>query len=368
MASCLLLPAIQLVVGISHPSWASLPFFVGSCVGLVDWSLTSNFLGLFRWWRLLQLYACFNIFVLYIYQLPVEYPSMIRWIADLIGLYKISANTEWTKICSSLSLILYYIMMSFIKSDLEEMGVIISGSDCSLTEQLLPSKHSFFIRESRSGVRHTNVLLRGAVFRSFSINFFTYGFPVSLFALSFWSFHFASLCAFGLLAYVGYIIFAFPSLFRLHRLNGLLLVFILLWAVSTYIFNVAFTFLNLKLGRDMKIWEMVGLWHYPIPGFFLLAQFCLGILVALGNLVNNSVFLCLSDEGGQTSNDYSSVKVEGETKVLIVATIAWGLRKCSRAIMLALIFLIAIKPGFIHAVYSMFHQTLPWSFTLNQFY
>jgi hypothetical protein len=49
VASCLLLPAIQLVVGISHPSWASLPFFVGSCVGLVDWSLTSNFLGLFRW-------------------------------------------------------------------------------------------------------------------------------------------------------------------------------------------------------------------------------------------------------------------------------------------------------------------------------
>ncbi|KAL3033579.1 hypothetical protein AAZX31_02G143700 [Glycine max] len=104
----------------------------------------------------------------------------------------------------------------------------------------------------------------------------------------------------------------------------------------------------------MKIWEMVGLWHYPIPGFFLLAQFCLGILVALGNLVNNSVFLCLSDEGGLSSNDFSSVKVEGETKVLIVATIAWGLRKCSRAIMLTLIFFIAIKPGFIHAVYMIF--------------
>lgn len=76
---------------------------------------------------------------------------------------------------------------------------------------------------------------------------------VSLVALSFWSFHFASLCAFGLLAYVGYIIYAFPSLFRLHRLNGLLLVFILLWAVSTYIFNVAFTFLNWKLGRVILI-------------------------------------------------------------------------------------------------------------------
>ena len=72
---------------------------------------------------------------------------------------------------------------------------------------------------------------------------------VSLFALSFWSFHFASLCAFGLLAYVGYIIYAFPSLFRLHRLNGLLLVFILFWAVSTYIFNVAFSFLNTKVGK-----------------------------------------------------------------------------------------------------------------------
>lgn len=33
----------------------------------------------------------------------------------------------------------------------------------------------------RSGVRHTNMLLRGAVFRNFSINFFTYGFPVGAF-------------------------------------------------------------------------------------------------------------------------------------------------------------------------------------------
>ncbi|XP_020972104.1 piezo-type mechanosensitive ion channel homolog isoform X2 [Arachis ipaensis] len=309
VASCLLLPAIQLVVGISHPSWDSLPFFIGSCVGLVDWSLTSNFLGLFRWWRPLHLYAGVDIFLLYIYQLPVEFPTAIHRMADIIGLYKISANSEWTKICSSISIILYYTMLSFIRSDLEEMDFIVSRSDCSLTEQLLPSKHSFFIRESSSGVKHTNVLLRGGVFRTFSINFFTYGFPVSLFALSFWSFHFASLCAFGLLAYVGYIVYAFPSLFRLHRLNGLLLVFILFWAVSTYVFNVAFTFLNWKLGRDMKIWEMVGLWHYPIPGFFLLAQFCLGILVALGNLVNNSVFLCLSDEDGQSSNEQCSVEV-----------------------------------------------------------
>lgn len=49
--------------------------------------------------------------LLYIYQLPIEFPSMIVWMADLIGLYKISANSEWPKICSSLSLIFYYIMV-----------------------------------------------------------------------------------------------------------------------------------------------------------------------------------------------------------------------------------------------------------------
>lgn len=354
VGSCLLLPAIQLVVGISHPSWISLPFFVGSCVGLVDWSLTSNFLGLFRWWKLLQLYAGFNIFLLYVFQLPIEFPSMFQWIVDFVGLFKICATSEWPEICSGVSLVIFYIMLSYVKCDLEEMNFIVSMSESNLTEQLLPSKHSFFIRESRSGVRHTNVLLRRAVFRTFSINFFTYGFPVSLIALSFWSFHFASICAFGLLAYVGYVAYAFPSLFRLHRLNGLLLVFILLWAVSTYIFNVAFSFLNKKLGKDMEIWEMVGLWHYSIPALFLLAQFCLGILVALVNLVNNSVFLYLNDEDGPSRNNSCTVEAEGETKVLIMATIAWGLRKCSRAIMLTLIFIIAMKPGFIHAVYMVF--------------
>ncbi|XP_042475858.1 piezo-type mechanosensitive ion channel homolog isoform X1 [Macadamia integrifolia] len=354
VACCLLLPAIQLVVGISRPSWASLPFFICSCVGLVDWSLTSNFLGLFRWWRPLLLYAGFNIGLLYVYQLPIVLPKTFQMVADFIGFYKISSISEWTEICSGLSLLVFYYMLSFVKCDLEEMDVLMSMRESNLTEQLLPSRHSFFVHESRSGVRHTNVLLRGAVFRTFSINFFTYGFPVSLLALSFWSFHFASLCAFGLLAYVGYILYAFPSLFRLHRLHGLVLVFILLWAASTYVFNVAFVFLNKKLRNDMEIWETVGLWHYPIPGFFLLAQFFLGILVAMGNLVNNSVFLYLSEADGQSLNDDHLVEEKEETKVLIVATIAWGLRKSSRAITLALIFLLATKPGFIHAIYMVF--------------
>ncbi|KAK6915539.1 Piezo non-specific cation channel, R-Ras-binding domain [Dillenia turbinata] len=309
---CLLFPAVQLIVGISYPSWTLLPFFVCSCVGLVDWSLTSNFLGLFRFQLNYQI--CFN-------GLP-----------NSLGFTDYLQNQSGQK----------FVLLSWIRCDLAEMNFIMSTSENNLTEKLLPSRHSFFIRESRSGVRHTNVMLRGAVFR------------ISLFALSYWTFHFASICAFGLLAYVGYILYAFPSLFHLHRLNGLLLVFILLWAISTYVFNVAFSVLNKRLRKDMEVWEFFGLWRYPIPGFFLLAQFCLGILVAVGNLVSNSVFQSLSDGDSHALNESHSVEEREETKVLVVATLAWGLRKSSRAIVLALIFIIAMEPGFIHGVYVVF--------------
>ncbi|GLT95006.1 hypothetical protein SLE2022_127130 [Rubroshorea leprosula] len=352
--SFLLLPAIQLAAGISHPSWISLPFFICISIGLVDWSLTSNFLGLFWWWRYLLLYAGFNIILLYVYQLPVEFLGIFQWLANFFGLYKISAKSEWSEICSALAVLLFYIMLSWIRCDLIEMDFIMSARENSFTDPLLPSKHLFLIHESRSGVKHTNILSTGPVFRTFSINFFTYGLPISLLALSFWSFHFASICAFGLLAYVGYILYAFPSMYHLHRLNGMLLVFILFWAVSTYIFNVAFTVLYKKLQKDMEIWETIGLWHYPIPGLYLLAQFCLGVLVALGNLVNNSVFLHISDGDGRVSSDDSTVQEREETKVLIVATIAWMLRKISRPVVLSLLFLIAVKPGLIHALYMAF--------------
>ncbi|KAK1319861.1 hypothetical protein QJS10_CPB04g00741 [Acorus calamus] len=170
VACCLLLPVVQLVVGISHPSWISLPFFICSCVGLVDWSLTSNFLGLFRWWRLLFLYAGFSILMLYVYQLPINFPGIFLTMAKFIGLYKVYGTSEWGEVISGISLVVFYFMLSSVKYDMDEMDSIMSMHESSLTEQLLPSK---------SGVRHTNVLLRGSVFRNFSINFFTYGFPVS---------------------------------------------------------------------------------------------------------------------------------------------------------------------------------------------
>ncbi|TYI07591.1 hypothetical protein ES332_A10G238500v1, partial [Gossypium tomentosum] len=117
-----------------------------------------------------------NIVLLYIYQLPVEYSGIFKWLADFIGLYKISAKSDWSEICSGLSLIVFYIILSWIRCDLMEMDFIMSARASSLTRQLLPSKHSLFIRESRSGVRHTNILLRGPILLTFGINYFTYGF------------------------------------------------------------------------------------------------------------------------------------------------------------------------------------------------
>ncbi|KAI3699965.1 hypothetical protein L2E82_44575 [Cichorium intybus] len=132
-------------------------------------------------------------------------------------------------LCSPPSLV----ALSFVEFDLEEMNLIMSMREGNLTEHLLPSTNSFFIRESRSSERDANVLLRGAVFRTFNINFLTYG-----------------------------------------------------------------------------------------------ALFCLGVLVALVNLVNNSVFLYLPVH-----------PMPMETLPLKI-------------------FLIAMKPGFIHAVYSITTETV----------
>lgn len=69
--------------------------------------------------------------------------------------------------------------------------------------------------------------------------------------------------------------------------------------------------------QDMMIWETIGLWHYSIPGLFLLAQFCLGVFVALCNLVNNSVFLYLTSEEGPSSSDDHLIDGECITLSLI---------------------------------------------------
>ncbi|CAL0308579.1 unnamed protein product [Lupinus luteus] len=182
----------------------------------------AQLIGLVRWWRYLLFYAGFNIILLYIYQLPVEFPETLMSIFDHIGLFKLSTKSEWPE-------------LSWIRSELAEMEIITPTRESDLTEHLLPKNHSHFVHESRSGVNNTNFLLRGAVSRSFSINFLTYGFP------------------------------------------------------------------------DMEIWETIGLWHYPVPGYYLLAQFGLGFLVAMCNVVNSSVLLGITDQG-QLRTDESLVE------------------------------------------------------------
>ncbi|KAF5954965.1 hypothetical protein HYC85_007821 [Camellia sinensis] len=84
--------------------------------------------------------------------LPGEFSCMFQWHADFIGLYKISAKSNWSEICSGVSLLLFYFMLSCIRYDLVEMDIIMSTRETSLTEQLLPLKHSFLIHELRSVV------------------------------------------------------------------------------------------------------------------------------------------------------------------------------------------------------------------------
>ncbi|CAK7340797.1 unnamed protein product [Dovyalis caffra] len=268
-----------------------------------------------------------NIFLLYVYQLPIEVSGTVQWVAGFIGLYKIPARPELSEICSGLSLLLFYIM-TLLVVNLRGISEYACSStlECSLCPNVTEIKVPFLHREGVPNWQEAGSTLMNEAVTITSGHLIIIADCYDLDR---------AYCNCG---------FA-----RLELLNGLLLVFILLWATSTYIFNVAFTVLNKKMRKDMEIWETIGLWHYPIPGFYLLAQFCLGVLVSLVNLVNNSVFLYLSDGDRELLNQDFAVEESEETKVLIVAAIAWGLRKSSRAIALKKIasFLSAIGQKFL---------------------
>ena len=50
----------------------------------------------------------------------------------------------WSEICSGLSLMFFYYMITRVRCDPMEMDFIISSTENSLTERFLPSKHVFF--------------------------------------------------------------------------------------------------------------------------------------------------------------------------------------------------------------------------------
>lgn len=100
------------------------------------------------------------------------------------------------------------------------------------------------------------------------------------------------------------------------------------------------------------------------PFFILPFLFCTGCGLQLFtyayfqqtvSLIQKSTFYYAYDKKSYSLFVFHFLEEE-ETTVLVVATIVWGLRKCSHAVILILIFLIAIRPGLMHAVYSKFNE------------
>jgi hypothetical protein len=129
-------------------------------------------------------------------------------------------------------------------------------------------------------------------------------------ALVCWSFVYVSFLSFGLLLYVGYIFLAFPSIATLRWLNPVLLGFILLWALCTYVFNAAFSIMTSKFDMGMGVWHTIGLWHYSTPGLFIFALYALGVLVATDIFVSNNIVNNLT-ESESLGGEESSGNLEG---------------------------------------------------------
>lgn len=368
MLRSFVLPLVLLLVGVARPSWITLPYFVCSCASLLHWAMTSNFVGLSWGWRPLILYTGLHILALYLDQLPLSIPQGITDAADYLGLFKASGQLlGWPEVCQVVSLIALYILLCYGVSDMEDEQKYSetlnrnrhSFSSCCtgdglLTENLLPSRQPASLEDSITSRRWAANQRRVITFQRATITLFTYGFPICMVALVCWSFTHASLCAFGLLLYVGYIFFALPSVHVLRRLSPVLLGFILAWALSTYLFNAAFTIMKIEFDMDLDIWHTIGLWHYSTPGLFIFAQYVLGALVATEIFASNSIVNNLVESGENEEANRNLEQDTEDTKVLALAVIAWCLRQSADIISLLLIFAVGMKDGLLHAIYMAF--------------
>ncbi|KAG0629951.1 hypothetical protein M758_1G142000 [Ceratodon purpureus] len=373
------LPSVQLVAGVARPSWIALPYFIFSCAGLLHWSMTNNFVGLSRGWRLLMYCTGMHIMLQYLYQLPVSFPQELKDTAEYIGLFKCSlAEMGWPEAVQSVALIGFFMLLCVAVNDLDEdhrhqvaessdtlptsysrnaRSFNYGGSDSDLlTESLLPSDQGLGRRESMNSRRRLVEQRRIIAFQHATINFFTYGFPICMVALVCWSFVYASLCAFALLLYVGYIFFAFPTASTLQKLNPVLLGFILLYALTTYFFNAAFSIVNSKFDLGTEIWHLIGLWHYSTPGLFIFAQYILGLLVATDIFVSNNILHNLGESESSSGEDMIGTLEEEreDKKLMVLAVVAWVVRRSAHVISLILIFNVGMKDGLLHAVYMGF--------------
>jgi hypothetical protein len=115
------LPVVQLMVGVSRPSWVALPYFVCSCASLFHWSVTSNFIGLSWMWKPLLFYTGAHITVLYIYQVPFLLHSNVVDAVEYIGLFKVGVPYfPWTEAIQAVSLIALYILLCLVVNDMKD--------------------------------------------------------------------------------------------------------------------------------------------------------------------------------------------------------------------------------------------------------
>lgn len=327
-----------------------------------------------------------HIMLQYLYQLPISFPQELQDAAEYIGLFKCSMlEMGWPEAVQSLALIAFFMLLCVAVNDLDEdrrqqlaesrdtlpttysrsaRSFTYGGSESDLlTESLLHSDQGSSHRNQGPGHRESLNSRRWVIeqrrilaCQHATINFFTYGFPICMVALIGWSFVYASLCAFALLLYVGYIFFAFPAASTLQRLNPVLLGFILLYALTTYFFNAAFSIMKAKFDLGTEIWHLIGLWHYSTPGLFIFAQYALGLLLATDIFVSNNILHNLGDPESPNGEDANGLLEEGrqDIKLMVLAVVAWFVRRSAHVISLILIFNVGMKGGLLHAVYMGF--------------
>ncbi|KAI5060462.1 hypothetical protein GOP47_0024882 [Adiantum capillus-veneris] len=371
----IILPTVQLVAAVARPCWICFPFFICSCIGLFHWAITGNFVGLSWGWNHLLVLTGLEILVLYVYQLPLSFPETVLKVSDYLGLFRFSqGECGWLEMTQSISLLSLYILLSVSIFEVqEEDGHVFHYKDLlpqtyngsvtiprlvddenGIKERLLASSELTHAIRKRSSVSWTRTLPSTKIMQIISINYSVYGFPICLFLLSLWSFKYASISAFFILVYVGLVLYSFPSVLVLWRMNTVLLLFILFWAICTYTFNAAFTVLHDALEKDTDIWNTVGFWHYPVPGLFLLVQFILGMLLGASMYFSNVSLRSMNVAENSNNADDIIQEESHDGKILFLAILTWCIHRSSHTLSLVLLFFSGVRLGFIGAIYMIF--------------
>ncbi|GBG87249.1 hypothetical protein CBR_g45308 [Chara braunii] len=367
------LPVVLLGAAVAEPSFVSTIYFFFSCVGLFEWSISPDATGEWMWGPLL-LYNGLHILLLYIYQLLcfLNYMDWHEWVnlGEQMGLfqfvpYRLSSWHNYIKV--GLLVLLYALLCDSLGSAKKNNGPDVSDNDNDLAVQSQPSweddgRETWSSLTARlinndGGLEELSVPLQTGRstswvgrFEKCSIDFFTYGFPVCLFALSAWSFMYISMLGGVLLLYVAFVLLIFPTAEQLQRLNPLLLLFIILWTVASYLFTA------FDVSNDTEFWKVIGLQKDKQPGTLLL-QYVLAVLIGLDLHVSNTILQGRSVTEAQPEVDPEIPQENGarRNKILALAVMGWCVHKSAHVISLALLFIVGVTAAdLLHSMYMFF--------------